>query len=256
VDGVEGAKSEGDATSDPIDPGPSVLAEDAADGADPVGEVTPAPPKKPGKGAAKLVKVTEYWADDPGEGEPGGDPQAVRLGASQTALVPFLDAMQMVKLHFVDEPEINGYIKCNQDAEDGGGAGCVLCLAGQKMDEKGLLPVYSPATRSIAILPIGLSSHPGALRPQVMPILRSGKRVAMLVHKPDRMKFEVSVVELMDGMDDGAAVIKAFLRRLEAGEVELGSIYPRLDNRDLAAIPRIANLLKLETLASPPVTSQ
>jgi hypothetical protein len=69
-------------------------------------------------------------------------------------------------------------------------------------------------------------------------------RVAMRIRKPDRVLFEVKTIELRDGMDDGAAVIAEFLRRWEAGGVDLGSVFPRLDNRDLAANPAIATLLR------------
>jgi hypothetical protein len=47
-------------------------------------------------------------------------------------------------------------------------------------------------------------------------------------------------------MDDGAAAVAEFRKRWDAGEVDLLSVYPRLDNRELAASPGIARMLKIK----------
>ncbi len=79
-----------------------------------------------------------------------------------------------------------------------------------------------------------------------MPILRSGKRVAALIRKPDRVKFQVATVELGEGMDDGARAIADFQRRWEAGEIDLALVCQRLENCDLAQVPSIASMLRLK----------
>jgi hypothetical protein len=122
----------------------------------------------------------------------------------------------------------------------------VLCRAGQRADERVLLAVYLPATRDVGVLPVSPSIRPGALRPQVMTAIRSEKRVALLISKPDRVEHRVGTVELKEGMDDGARQIADFNRRWEAGEIDLASVYPRLDNRELAELPGIATMLKLK----------
>jgi hypothetical protein len=79
-----------------------------------------------------------------------------------------------------------------------------------------------------------------------MPLLFSEKRFVVLLSKPDRSRFKVGTVELADGMDDGSAPIAAFHQRWEAGEVDLASVYPRVENQELETIPGIATMLRLK----------
>jgi len=186
------------------------------------------------------VDLLEAWGDERDDG--GEALQSVRIGANEVALVPFTSETEMVRLHYCEEPEIQGYVHCN-------GPGCSLCCAGRAADERALLPVYQPAVQAVGVLAISTSSRPGALRPQVLPALRSGTRVALLVRKPDRTTFKVDAVPLKEGMDDGARTIATFLRRWQAGEVDLAAVFPRLDDRDLAAIPGIGAMLKIKGLS-------
>jgi hypothetical protein len=184
------------------------------------------------------VNLFDYWAED-GPAGATGNLQLVRFDANELVVVPFTSEGAQVKLHYCEQPEIQGYVQCN-------GPGCVLCRAGRKAEERVLLPVYLPAAQSMGVMAISPSSHPGALRPQIMPVLRSGKRVALLIRKADRMTFQVGTVELGEGMDDGARLVKGFQKRWEAGEIDLASVYARLENRDLAGIPGIAAMLRLK----------
>jgi hypothetical protein len=184
------------------------------------------------------LNLFNIW-DEVGQKESAGTLQLVRLNADEVAAVPFTPQVKEVILHYSEEPEIRGYVQCN-------GSGCALCRAGRKPEERLLLPVYVPASRSIGVLPIGRSCRPGALLPQLMPALRSGKRIVLLISKPDRARYQVGSVELTDGMDDGAAQIEAFNKRWEAGEVDLASVYPRVENRELETIPGITTMLRLK----------
>jgi hypothetical protein len=184
------------------------------------------------------VNIIDHWGDDEG----GGSNQAlelVRLGANQVAVLPFTSDTEVVKLHYCDNPELRSFVRCN-------GPGCVLCRAGRSADERALLPVFVPTSGAVAVLPISPSSRPGALRPQVFPILRSGRRVVLLLRKADQVKFEVATFDLAEDVDDGAAVIKAFQARWDDGLVKLSSVFPQLDNRTLADIPGIAAMLKIK----------
>jgi hypothetical protein len=187
---------------------------------------------------SERVNILEQWGDDEA-GAPSQALELVRLDAHQTAVVPFTSDTEVVNLHYVDDREVRGYVHCN-------GPACALCRAGRGTDVRALLPVYVPATGTVAVLPVSPSARPGALRPQIFPALRAGRRAAFLIRKPDRVKYEVSVIDLAADVDDGAAVIKAFVARWEAGEVKLASVYPCLDNRTLAEIPGIATLLKIK----------
>jgi hypothetical protein len=177
----------------------------------------------------------EIWADE----TPTVPLLVVRLDQSESIVVPFTSKITEAKLHYCEEPEIRGYLTCN-------GRKCVICRVGRQVDVRALLPVYHPATQSIAVLPISSSSRPGALRPQLLPILRSGRRVAIAIRKPDRAVFLVSEIELRDGMDDGARIVKDFLDRWRDSKVDLASVYPRYDNAVLAAVPAIAAILRFK----------
>jgi hypothetical protein len=187
---------------------------------------------------SKRVNVIDHWAEDDGQGA-DRPLELVRLGASETAVVPFTTDGEVVQVHFCDDREIRGYVTCN-------GPACVLCRAGRKPEERLLLPVYLPASAVIGVLPISPSSRAGALRPQVMPVLRAGRRVVLLIRKPDNVKFEVGIIDLAEGMDDGAAVIKQFVSRRQEGQVQLASVFQCLDNRTLADVPGIAAMLKIK----------
>jgi hypothetical protein len=103
-----------------------------------------------------------------------------------------------------------------------------------------------PANRRVAVLAISPSSRPGALRPQILPLLTADKRLVLLINKPDRIRFAVSTTPLVEGMDDGARAISVFQERYEAGDVDLTAVYPKLPNRDLARSPSIATMLRLK----------
>jgi hypothetical protein len=183
--------------------------------------------------------MLEAWADETADAD--GMITVVRLSKDETPAIPFTTAGNLVKIHYCEDPEVNGYVHCN-------GNGCLFCRIGRSQDERLLLPVYLPTSRSVAVLAISPSSHPGALRPQIMPVLRSGKRVALLIRRLDRVAFQVGTVELQDGMDDGAEIIADFLARWQAGQVDLTAVYPRLDNQDLAGLAGVATLMQLKRI--------
>jgi hypothetical protein len=179
------------------------------------------------------------WGDD-GSNDCKSVP-LVRLDGNELGIVPFTTSATAVRIHYCQEPEIQGYVRCN-------GPGCVLCLVGRKAEDRTVLPVYVPAYGAVCALPISPFSRPGALRPQIMPILRSGKRVVVFIRRADRAKFEVSTVDLGEGKDDGTQAIADFKQRWETGEIDLALVYQRPDNCDLAQIPNIASMLRLKGL--------
>lgn len=185
-------------------------------------------------------RLTIDWADE--DAAPPSPLGVVRFDVNERAIIPFTDEYSPVKLHYLDDPAVGSYVHCNA----GLGVDCVLCRAGRTAETRALLPVYLPASRAVGVLALSPSVRPGALRPQLMPPLRSGKRVVLLVSKPDRATFKVSCLPLTDDMDDGAEVIAAFEARFDAGEVNLRSVYPTLDNDVLAGIPSVAAMLRIK----------
>jgi hypothetical protein len=183
------------------------------------------------------IDLLEAWDEDAAAG--GLPIGLVRLDQNEIALIPFTSAADTVKLHYCEDREVQGYVHCN-------GPDCLLCRIGRKHEVRTLLPVYLPTSRSVAVLAISPSCRPGALRPQLMPILRTGKRVALMISRPDKTTFKVGPVELQEGVDDGAEIIAHFLDRWEAGQVDLTAVFPRLDNHAVAELASVATMMKFK----------
>jgi len=169
--------------------------------------------------------------------------QLLRLGPAQTAIRLFTSETVPVRIHFMEERDLNSFVQCN-------GESCVLCQAGKNVDERVLLPVYVLNKASVEILPISPSSRPGALRPQILPLLQAmgddKTPVVALVSKPDRMTFKVTRIQANSYHSLGEAVIKDFMERWEAGKIDPTSVYPKMDNAILSSIPGIATMLQIK----------
>jgi hypothetical protein len=168
--------------------------------------------------------------------------ELVRLTGREVAALPFTSTSAVVKLHYIDEREARGYVHCN-------GEGCVLCRLGRPVEVRALLPVYLPAQGTIGIIPISPSARPGALRPQLLPLLRSGKSLVVFIRKADQMNFTVGSKEVDTAVYRCDRLIEDFQRKLEAGELDLTSVYPRLSNEALAKVPGIGTMLLLKGVA-------
>ena len=105
---------------------------------------------------AGRVDMLEAWADEPDSVD--APIALVRINNDETAMIPFTSQGIIVKIHYCDDPEIQGYVRCNGD-------NCLLCRIGRNQDERLLLPIYVPASRSICVLAISPSSRPGAPAP-------------------------------------------------------------------------------------------
>jgi hypothetical protein len=190
-----------------------------------------------GHSSGDRVDLLEAWADKSDDVD--APIPLIRLDENEIPLIPFSSQGIMVQLHYCKEAEIQGYVRCN-------GTDCLLCRVGRKREDRYLLPVYAPTSRSVGVLAISSSSRPGALRPQLMPSLRSGRRAVWLIRRLDRVAFRVTTVDLKDGIDDGAEIIADFLGRLKAGRVDLQAVYQRLDDRDLAEVPGVASMMRIK----------
>ena len=165
--------------------------------------------------------------------------ELVQLRGDETPIIPFTLEGDLVKLHYCAETEVGGYIHCNGDD-------CVLCRVGRKPTEKVLIPVYLPVSQSIGILPVSTSLKPGALLPQLATIQGAETRMGIFLSEVGRFRFVVSTFDLTEEIDTGEEAISRFLEKFKAGEVDLTSVYPRLENEQLSAISEIARLLRLK----------
>lgn len=164
--------------------------------------------------------------------------EVVRLGSDETAIIPFTADSEAVDLHYCSETEINSYVICN-------GPDCVLCRIGRKRDQRLLLPVYLPASGCIGILPVSRSLRPFALLPQISNVLKAEKPMVMFVSR-EGAKYTVSTAGLAADVDGGEAVIKRFVDDCDAGRHDLSSVYPRIDNEQLAGVEGIGRMMTLK----------
>jgi hypothetical protein len=164
--------------------------------------------------------------------------EVVRLGSDETAIIPFTANSEEVDLHYCEETEIKGYVICNGD-------GCTLCRIGRKRDKRLLLPVYLPAAGCVGILPVSRSLRPFALLPQISTVLKAEEPMVMFVTR-DGAKYTVSTAELPKDVDGGEAAIKRFLEDYEASIVNLTSVYPKIENEQLADVEEIGRMMALK----------
>jgi hypothetical protein len=172
---------------------------------------------------------------------------SIRLDANERLVIPFTTQVLTVTLHYLEAPALSGYVHCL-------GHGCVLCRAGKNPDQRDLLPVFDVEEQQVGVLAVPPNLRPQALKPQLMPALRQlkeGKRLLLMISRPDRARVQVSIQSLTDDLDDGADVIQRFRDQLEAGAVDLASVFPRLSNEELAGIPKVANALKAKGIKLP-----
>jgi hypothetical protein len=166
----------------------------------------------------------------------------VRLDANEHLLIPFTTQVQRVETHYLDYIGLRGYVRCC-------GADCLLCRIGRQRDTRDLLPVYDPLSRAVVVLPISPNIRPGALRPQVTPVLqrcKANERVLIAVRKENVGTFRVSTCPLPEGVDDGADAILTFMEQFDTGAIDLASVYQQVLNEDLANIAEISCLLQLK----------
>ena len=164
--------------------------------------------------------------------------ELIRLGSDETAIIPFTADSEKVDLHYCPETEINGYMVCN-------GPDCILCRIGRKRDQRLLLPVYLPAAGCVGILPVSRSLRPYALLPQISNVLKAEKPMVMFVTR-EVAKYTVSTVELQKDVDGGEVVIKRFLDDYEADLHDFSTVYPRIDNEQLASVEAIGQMMALK----------
>jgi hypothetical protein len=193
--------------------------------------------------AAPAVDALTAWAAEPAASAPAAV-SAVRLDASERLVVPFTTNIVQTHLHFLDGANYRAYVRC-------GGVGCRLCLLGRGREPRDLLPVYDPIAGAVVVLPVPTARRPGALAPQLLPVLaqvRDGARLLVAVSRPEFGKYRVSASPLPADADDGGAVIATFVEAVNAGRVSPEDAYPVLTAAEIADIPELAKQAKLKGL--------
>ena len=164
--------------------------------------------------------------------------EPVRLNESETPIIVFTTEGESVQLHYNNEADIKGYSHCN-------GKDCVLCKIGKKVEEKITIPVYHAAEERVGILLVSTAMTPLALAPQLSPILESEKLQIVFISR-NGGKFTVTHKDLDPNVDAGESIIKRFSEQLDAGEVDITSVYPRISNERLAEVPEISRHMAMK----------
>lgn len=164
--------------------------------------------------------------------------ESVRLNESETPLIFFTTEGQSVQLHFCSEPDIKGYNHCN-------GEDCILCKIGKKVEEKIMIPVYHAAEERVGTLLISTTMTPHALMPQLAPIWESENLQIVFISRSGG-KYTVNHRDLAPGVDAGESIIKRFSEQLDAGEIDITSVYSRISNDLLAEVPEISRHMAMK----------
>jgi hypothetical protein len=197
----------------------------------------PAPCLTPGP-AGQPVDGLELW-DTEALDNSVGSLSAIRLDQNERLVIPFTTSLVRKELHYLSFAAVQGYVLCN-------GPDCLLCRVGRQQDVRDLLPVYDVLDRAVGVLAIGPNQRPHALRPAIAPVLRRvarGEGPLLLTLCKQGYKYVAGAQPLPAGADDGAAAIRDFRDRFEAGMVDLTAAFQRLANEDLAAIDEVKNLM-------------
>lgn len=198
------------------------------------------------KEKSKVADALTVWSD---ETAPAGStaPSLIRLDANETLVIFFTTSIVSVKLHYLDLTSLRSYVHCPEKD-------CLLCRLGRHVETRDLLPAYDAVNKVVGVLSVSANVRPHALRPQLKPILQRLKEEPQFVigiRKLDNVRFSVATYPLSADADDGLEVIAAFMEQLESGQIDLGEVYARMTNEDLAAIPELAAAMALRGIKLP-----
>jgi hypothetical protein len=204
-----------------------------------------ASPREPMESARRRapVDLLALWSTDMSAAK--ARLQVLRPDANSRLLIPFTTATTPADLHYVDAPSIRSYVLCP-------GNTCLLCELGKSQDHRELLPVYDPVIRNVVVLPISLNTRPGALLPQIRPLLmrvRGGERMIIDIRSPGRGEYTLKDFAMPESGDDGAAFIARFAEQYAAGHVDLTSVYRSLTREEMFAIPELSREAHLKGIA-------
>jgi hypothetical protein len=196
------------------------------------------PTPAPAQASQPLTDALTLWRTE----MPSAGPTAlslIRLGPDERLVIPFTPLVVRASVHFVNDPAGRSYIHC-------GGHGCLLCRLGRQVETRDLLPLFDILDKVVGVLPVSRSLRPRALQPQLLPVLQRLEKQGRLllgIRKPDNVSFVVTSYDLPATAADGADVIAAFKEQFDAGRIDLGSVYARVSNEELAAVPEVATLM-------------
>jgi len=163
---------------------------------------------------------------------------AVRLGQKPTKVVLFTDQVEDVLLHYVNDPEVRGYLVCP-------GGECPLCRIGETPEHFSLLPAYNLAYRTIEALHISDNDAPTSLAIGLLPHLGPEhlRREFLAISRREFGQYLVEAAPLQGDV----SLVEAAIERFEASRakgLELASAYRHMSAEELARVPSIREQLR------------
>jgi hypothetical protein len=168
----------------------------------------------------------------------------VELNGNEQLLAPFTTGRQEVWVHYRDAEPHRGYLQCVGDT-------CPLCRLRNKRTKMCLYPVYDPVKRAVRLLPVSENERPGALLPALRMVLErvmNGERLLIGVCKADRTQFTIESYNWTTSLKEADERINTFKDAVKNGTATIGNLYMRLTVNELAALPDIAESLRLKGL--------
>ncbi|MBF0238107.1 MAG: hypothetical protein HQM12_10400 [SAR324 cluster bacterium] len=151
----------------------------------------------------------------------------------------FTHLCKVVYRHYVNKPGLRGYFQCNGDD-------CLWCDAGIAKKATAFLPVSVPSEREIQMLPMPVNNSPGALLPQVLSQAEVPDRTISVVTKLSNYSYDLKSRPLGQDEYDCAQEIEDFMKKWDAGEIDLESLIPQLSNEELEELPWMQELLRFK----------
>jgi hypothetical protein len=177
------------------------------------------------------------------EGESSPQLGLFRIVQDEKAGVLFTREHQIVQVHYCNDPEIKGYVICNNGE---GSDNCVLCQIGKTKQKKLLFPIVSLETENVEVLAVSSSLRPFSLLPQIQNVLESGEKCATFFSQ-ENYKYTLTTNGLnKERRRRIASVIKSFKKLWKSREIDLSTVYQRISNSTLANCVDIRNMLDLK----------
>jgi len=160
--------------------------------------------------------------------------RVVKLDKNSHPMILLSNECEEVWLHWLDEI---GWARCLKNKK----RDCVLCEIGNDRKQKLLFPVFSILREEMMALSVDSSKKAGALLPQVY--LAAQKAPIGLRIKKIEYSYAVETFTAKGNYDEKVA--DNFLKKIEAGEIDLRKVYPLHKNSFLRNLDSVFRLVEI-----------
>jgi hypothetical protein len=166
----------------------------------------------------------------------------VKINMDATYLVCFTSDNSECNVHWVNDPELHGYVRCWKK-------NCPLCEVGNAKKKQLLLPVYSLETNRIEVLGFSDSLKPYSVLSQLKYIFEGmelNKKLVLIISKDSEYTFQLKTKKLPKDLRNTVfPKIKAFKKRVDEENIKLCSVFQKRSRSQLKQIESIKRKLAL-----------